>query len=69
MFRYRSPEHWVEVFRTFYGPVHKAFAAIGPNEQAALEAHAKLNQSRPPLPDGLRSGAGAREDYEYNRTR
>ena len=27
-FRYRSPEHWVEVFRTFYGPVHKAFAAL-----------------------------------------
>src|SRR5262249_39615533 len=24
MFRYRSPEHWVEVFRNFYGPVHKA---------------------------------------------
>jgi hypothetical protein len=21
-FRYRSPEHWVEVFRAFYGPVH-----------------------------------------------
>ncbi len=27
-FRYRSPEHWVEIFRTFYGPVHKAFAAL-----------------------------------------
>ena len=27
-FRYRSPEHFVEVFRTFYGPVHKAFAAL-----------------------------------------
>src|SRR6185436_11854879 len=26
-FRYRSPEHWIEVFRAFYGPVHKAFAA------------------------------------------
>ncbi|MDB5404415.1 MAG: hypothetical protein JWQ55_6433, partial [Rhodopila sp.] len=22
-----------------------------------------------PLPDGLRSGAGEREDYQYNRTR
>ena len=36
-FRYRSPEHWVEVFRTFYGPVHKAFAALTADGQAALE--------------------------------
>lgn len=27
-FRYRSPAHWIEVFRTFYGPVHKAFLAL-----------------------------------------
>ena len=26
-FRYRSPEHWLEVFRSFYGPVLKTFAA------------------------------------------
>jgi SAM-dependent methyltransferase len=38
MFRYRSPEHWVEVFRTYYGPVHKAFAALDEERQAALEA-------------------------------
>ena len=37
-FRYRSPEHFVEVFRAFYGPVHKAFAALAPDRQAALEA-------------------------------
>jgi ubiquinone/menaquinone biosynthesis C-methylase UbiE len=37
-FRYRSPEHWVEVFRTFYGPVHRAFAALHADRQAALEA-------------------------------
>jgi ubiquinone/menaquinone biosynthesis C-methylase UbiE len=37
-FRYRSPEHWVEVFRSFYGPVHKAFAALSADRQAALEA-------------------------------
>lgn len=37
-FRYRSPEHWVEVFRQFYGPVHKAFAALEPDRQAALAA-------------------------------
>jgi ubiquinone/menaquinone biosynthesis C-methylase UbiE len=37
-FRYRSPEHWVDVFRAYYGPVHKAFAALGADRQAALEA-------------------------------
>ena len=36
---------------------------------AALAAHAKLNETRPPLPPGLRVGTGEREDYEYNRTR
>jgi len=37
-FRYRSPEHWVDVFRSFYGPVHKAFAALDTGQAAALEA-------------------------------
>jgi hypothetical protein len=36
-FRYRSPEHFVQVFRTFYGPVHKAFAGLDADGQAALE--------------------------------
>jgi SAM-dependent methyltransferase len=35
--RYRSPEHWLEVFRTFYGPVLKAFAALEPPARSALE--------------------------------
>ena len=38
-------------------------------DQAALDAHAKLQTQRPPLPDGLRLGAGEREDYTHNRTR
>jgi ubiquinone/menaquinone biosynthesis C-methylase UbiE len=37
-FRYRSPEHFVDVFRSYYGPVHKAFAALDAPGQAALEA-------------------------------
>ncbi|HUP91050.1 MAG TPA: methyltransferase domain-containing protein [Solimonas sp.] len=37
VFRYRSPAHWLEVFRTWYGPTLKAFAALGPAEQKALE--------------------------------
>jgi hypothetical protein len=38
VFRYKSPQHWVEVFRTCYGPVLKAFAAIDPPAREALEA-------------------------------
>jgi ubiquinone/menaquinone biosynthesis C-methylase UbiE len=37
VFRYRSPEHWLKVFRTYYGPVLKAFAALEKEAQAALE--------------------------------
>lgn len=36
-FRYRSPEHWLEVFRAWYGPIHRAFAALDDGGQAALE--------------------------------
>ena len=36
--RYRSPQHWVELFRTWYGPVHKAYAALPPDGQQALTA-------------------------------
>jgi SAM-dependent methyltransferase len=37
-FRYRSAAHFVEVFRGFYGPVHRAYAALPPDGQAALTA-------------------------------
>ena len=36
-FRYASAAHWVQVFRDYYGPVHKAFAALPPDGQRALE--------------------------------
>lgn len=36
-FRYRSPTHWLEVFSTWYGPVHKAFEALPQAGKAALE--------------------------------
>jgi ubiquinone/menaquinone biosynthesis C-methylase UbiE len=35
-FRYRSAAHWIEVFRAFYGPTHKAYAALDPARQARL---------------------------------
>jgi len=37
VFRYRSPAHWLEVFKTYYGPVLKTFAALEPAAQAALQ--------------------------------
>jgi ubiquinone/menaquinone biosynthesis C-methylase UbiE len=36
MFRYRSPAHWLQVFRNFYGPTLKAFTALDPAGQTAL---------------------------------
>jgi ubiquinone/menaquinone biosynthesis C-methylase UbiE len=38
VFRYKSPQHWVEIFRSYYGPVVKAFAAIDPEVRESLEA-------------------------------
>ena len=38
VFRYRSPEHWLEVFETWYGPVLKAFAALEPAARGALRS-------------------------------
>lgn len=35
-FRYRSTEHFIDVFRQWYGPTHKAFAALPPDGAAAL---------------------------------
>ncbi len=37
-FRYRSAEHWVEVFRNFYGPTYTAFLTLDAGGQATLEA-------------------------------
>ncbi|WJR75699.1 class I SAM-dependent methyltransferase [Bradyrhizobium sp. NP1] len=49
-FRYRSPDHFLDVFRTFYGPVLKAFAALDPAGQQNLrdDLHAlivRMNRS------------------------
>jgi ubiquinone/menaquinone biosynthesis C-methylase UbiE len=35
-FRYRSSAHWLQIFRDYYGPTHKAFAALAVKEQDAL---------------------------------
>ena len=35
-FRYRSPAHWLEIFRRYYGPVLKAYAALDPSQQEKM---------------------------------
>ena len=35
-FRYRSPTHWIDVFRTYYGPMNKTFGALDAEKQAAF---------------------------------
>jgi quinol monooxygenase YgiN len=57
-----------EVFRSALDPDRLTLLELW-EDQAALDAHAKLQAQRPPLPDGLRLGGGEREDYTYNRTR
>lgn len=36
VFRYRSAGHWLDIFKTYYGPVLRTFAALEPASQAAL---------------------------------
>ena len=36
VFRYHSPAHFIEVFRTYYGPMNKTFAALDADRQAAF---------------------------------
>lgn len=49
-FRYRSPAHFLDVFKNYYGPVLKAFAALEPARQDELynDMHAlivRMNRS------------------------
>ena len=37
VFRYKSPSHMLEIFRSYYGPALKAFAAIDPPARESLE--------------------------------
>jgi ubiquinone/menaquinone biosynthesis C-methylase UbiE len=37
-FRYRSPEHFLEIFKNYYGPMLKAFAALDAANQQGLRA-------------------------------
>lgn len=37
-FRYRSAAHFIDVFRTWYGPIHQAFKILSPADAAGLES-------------------------------
>ncbi|HET6437483.1 MAG TPA: class I SAM-dependent methyltransferase [Anaeromyxobacter sp.] len=37
VFRYHSPAHFIDVFRSYYGPIHRAFAALPKAKGEALE--------------------------------
>jgi SAM-dependent methyltransferase len=54
-FRYRSAAHWIQIFRDFYGPTHKAFAGLDPARQDALakDITALLNRCNTAGPDSL----------------
>jgi SAM-dependent methyltransferase len=38
VFRYASVDHWVDFFRTYYGPLHRAFAALDHSHAHAFRA-------------------------------
>ncbi len=38
VFRYESVEHWIDHFRAYYGPMHRAFAALDPAGQDEFRA-------------------------------
>jgi quinol monooxygenase YgiN len=58
-----------EVFRSALDP-DKLVLLERWQSEAALAEHGKMNQTRAPLPAGLRGeGVPEREDYAYNRTR
>ena len=57
-----------EVFQSVGNPERFCMLELW-DDQASLDAHAKLQAARPPVPAGLRQGGGEREDYTYDRTR
>jgi len=54
-FRYRSAAHFIEVFRLWYGPVHKAFASLPTEKALELENDltALLNDLNRAAPESL----------------
>lgn len=38
VFRYRTPQHWLDTFRTYYGPMHKALGVVDAAQRQSLAA-------------------------------
>ncbi len=57
-----------EVLQSFVNP-DKLVLLERWTDQEALDVHAELNCTCPPLPPELRVRTSEREDYQYNRTR
>src|SRR5260370_38084021 len=57
-----------EVFQSVSDPDKLVLLELW-KDQAALDAHAKLQAQRPPLPEGLRLGGGGRRGYSFSPTR
>lgn len=66
-----TKEPGCEQFEVFLSVVNPGKLALLERwaDQAALDAHARLQNTRPPLRPELRAGPTEREDYAYNRTR
>jgi quinol monooxygenase YgiN len=56
-----------EIFQSALNPDKLALLELW-TDQAALDTHAKLNATRPPMAPNLRAGS-TREDYEHRVTR
>jgi SAM-dependent methyltransferase len=63
-FRYRSPQRFVDFFRAYYGPTHKAFAALdGPGRRALARDLTKLVADWDRLGDGDAGAVAVPADY------
>ena len=59
VFRYRSPEHFLDVFRTYYGPVNKVFEALDePGKKSLRDEMVALIQSLNRNQDGTMAVGG-----------
>ncbi len=65
VFRYRSPEHWLDIFKTYYGPLLKTFAALDAPAQRRTRRRSH-GADRPIQPLGRRLHGGA-ERLSRNR--
>jgi SAM-dependent methyltransferase len=55
VFRYRSAQHWLDTFRTYYGPTLKAFASLDDESGNAFELElVRLAEEANTSPDALR---------------